>query len=105
VYLVMYSIFVVSYVSIIVSGTHENPLSTSPPNVGDDFFIAKLTATGNLIWLKTFHSLMSNGCNVSNIRYAWLAEGVAGELYIGATIPNCPFPRYLVVFKLGNAGN
>ena len=99
------SISVLSDGSIIVSGVHENPLSTSPPTVNEDFFMAKLTATGNLVWLKTFHSLMGNGCTNSNIRYAWVAEGANGDLYIGATIPNCPDPRYLLVFKLNNAGD
>ena len=98
-------ISVLSDGSIIVSGVHENPLSTSPPTVNEDFFMAKLTATGNLVWLKTFHSLMGNGCTSTNVRYAWVAEGANGDLYVGATIPNCPEPRYLAVFKLNSAGN
>jgi gliding motility-associated-like protein len=98
-------ISVLSDGSIIVSGVHENPLSTSPPTVNEDFFMAKLTATGNLVWLKTFHSLMGNGCTTSNVRYAWVAEGANGDLYVGATIPNCPEPRYLAVFKLNSTGN
>ena len=99
------SIFVLSDGSIVVSGWHNNPLSTTAPTPTVDFFIAKLTAAGALVWLKTFHSLMGNGCTTSNIRYVWTAEGVNGELYFGGTIPNCPDPRYLVVFKLDNAGN
>lgn len=91
--------------SIVVSGWHDNPLSTTAPTPTVDFFVAKLSATGNLVWLKTFHSLMGNGCTTSNIRYAWVAEGSAGELYIGGTITNCPDPRYTVVFKLNSAGN
>jgi gliding motility-associated-like protein len=103
--LIAESISVLSDGSILISGWHDNPLSSSSPTPTVDFFIAKLTANGDLTWLKTFHSLMGNGCTTSNIRYAWAAEGVAGELYIGATIPNCPDPRYLLVFKLNNAGN
>jgi gliding motility-associated-like protein len=91
--------------SIIISGWHDNPLSTSPPTATVDFFVAKLTATGNLTWLKTFHSLMGNGCTTSNIRYASVAEGDNGDLYVGATISNCPDPRYTVVFKLNSGGN
>ena len=99
------SISILSDGSIIVSGEADNPLSASPPNPTVDFFIAKLTAGGNLVWLKTFHSLMGSGCTTSNIRYAWVAEGANGDLYLGATIPNCPEPRYLVVIKLNNAGD
>lgn len=99
------SISVLSDGSIIVSGWIDNPLSTSPPTATVDFFIAKLSANGSLIWLKTFHSLKGNGCTTSNIRYAWVAEGANGDLYIGATIPNCPDPRFLLVFKLNSAGD
>src|SRR5688572_9390763 len=91
--------------SILVTGWHDNPLSTSPPTATVDFFAAKLTANGLLVWLKTFHSLMGNGCTTSNIRYAWVAEGNNGDLYLGATIPNCPEPRYLLVFKLNSSGD
>ncbi len=91
--------------SIIVSGWHNNPLSTTPPTPTVDFFVAKLTSVGNLVWLKTFHSLLGNGCTTSNIRYAWVAEGVSGELYVGGTVTNCPDPRYTVVFKLNSAGS
>lgn len=99
------NIFVLSDGSMVVSGWHNNPLSTTAPTPTVDLFVAKLTAAGALIWLKTFHSLMGNGCTTSNIRYLWTAEGVNGEMYFGGTIPNCPDPRYLVVFKLDNAGN
>ena len=99
------SISVLSDGSIIISGWHDNPLSTSPPTATVDFFIAKLTPTGNLVWFKTFHSLLGNGCTSSNVRYARLAEGDNGDLYFGATIPNCPEPRYLAVFKLNSSGN
>ena len=99
------SISVLSDGSIVVSGWHNNPLSTIAPTPTVDLFVAKLTAAGALVWLKTFHSLMGNGCTTSNIRYVWTAEGVAGELYLAGTITNCPDPRYLVVFKLDNAGN
>ncbi|HEY5968165.1 MAG TPA: hypothetical protein VIU35_09305, partial [Chitinophagaceae bacterium] len=98
------SISVLSDGSILVSGWLDNPLSTSPPTATVDFFIAKLTANGLLVWLKTFHSLMGNGCTTSNIRYAWVTEGSNGDLYLGATIPNCPEPRYLLVFKLNSSG-
>ncbi len=98
-------ISVLSDGSIIVSGWHNNPLSTSPPTITVDFFVAKLTAAGTLVWLKTFHSLMGNGCTSSNIRYVWTAEGANGDIYFGGTIPNCPEPRWLVVFKLNSAGN
>ena len=91
--------------SIVVSGGHNNPLSTTAPTPTVDFFVAKLTSVGNLVWLKTFHSLLGNGCTTSNIRYAWVAEGVAGELYIGGTVTNCPNPRYTVVFKLNSGGS
>src|SRR5688572_15359944 len=91
--------------SILVTGWHDNPLSTSPPTATVDFFAAKLTANGDLLWLKTFHSLLGNGCTTSNVRYAWVAEGANGDMYIGATVPNCPEPRYLVVFKLNNSGD
>ena len=91
--------------SILASGWHNNPLSTTAPTATVDFFVAKLTSSGALVWLKTFHSLMGNGCTTSNIRYVWVAEGVNGELYLGGTIPNCPDPRYLVVFKLNSAGD
>ena len=91
--------------SILVSGWHNNPLSTTSPTPTVDFFAAKLTAAGAIVWLKTFHSLMGNGCTTSNIRYVWAAEGNNGELYLGGTIPNCPDPRYLVVFKLNSAGD
>ncbi len=50
------SISVLSDGSILVSGWLDNPLSTSPPTATVDFFIAKLTANGDLVWLKTFHS-------------------------------------------------
>ncbi len=99
------SISVLSDGSILVSGWLDNPLSTSPPTATVDFFIAKLTANGALAWFKTFHSLMGNGCTTSNIRYAWVAEGNNGDLYLGATIPNCPDPRYLLVFKLNSSGD
>ena len=98
-------ISVLSDGSIIVSGWHNNPLSTLSPTPTVDLFIAKLTAGGNLVWYKTFHSLLGNGCTTSNIRYVWTAEGASGELYFGGTIPNCPDPRYLVVFKLNSAGD
>jgi gliding motility-associated-like protein len=48
---------------------------------------------------------MGNGCTTSNIRYVWVAEGANGDLYLAGTIPNCPDPRYLVVFKLNSAGD
>ena len=99
------AISVLSDGSILVSGEYHNPLSTSPPTPTLDFFMAKLTATGDLVWLKTFHSSLGNGCTSSNIRYVSVAEGVNGELYLGGTVPNCPEPRYLVVMKLNNAGN
>lgn len=98
-------ISVLSDGSIIVSGWQNNPLSTTPPTPTVDLFIAKLTSGGNLVWFKTFHSLMGNGCTTSNIRYVWSAEGANGDLYFGGTIPNCPDPRYLVVFKLNSAGD
>ena len=91
--------------SILVSGWHNNPLSTISPTPTVDFFVGKLTAAGNLVWLKTFHSLIGNGCTTSNIRYVWVAEGDNGDLYLGGTIPNCPDPRYVVVFKLNSAGD
>lgn len=91
--------------SIIVSGWHNNPLSTTAPTPTVDFFVAKLTSVGNLVWLKTFHSLLGNNCTTSNIRYAWVAEGNSGELYVGGTVTNCPDPRYTVVFKLNSGGS
>ena len=99
------SIFVLADGSILISGWIDNPLSTVPPTATVDFFIAKLTANGTLVWFKTFHSLLGNGCTTSNIRYAWVAEGNNGDLYLGATIPNCPEPRYLLVFKLNSSGD
>ena len=99
------AISVLSDGSIIVSGGHNNPLSTSPPTATVDFFVAKLSSAGTLVWLKTFHSLMGNGCTTSNIRYVWTAEGANGDIYFGGTIPNCPDPRWLVVFKLNSAGD
>jgi hypothetical protein len=91
--------------SIIVSGWHNNPLSTTAPTPTVDFFVAKLSPAGGLAWLKTFHSLLGNGCTTSNIRYAWVAEGNSGELYVAGTVTNCPDPRYTVVFKLNSAGS
>jgi gliding motility-associated-like protein len=100
------AISILSDGSIIVSGTHENPLSTSPPNVGDDFFMAKLTSTGNLVWIKTYHLSLGNDCSLSNVRYAWVAEGPNADLYVGATVPPCSFfPGFIVVFKLNSAGD
>ncbi|MEI9911612.1 MAG: hypothetical protein WDO71_19355 [Bacteroidota bacterium] len=103
--LVAESIFELSDGSFIVTGTHTNPLSTEPGNINEDFFAAKITSTGGLIWYKTFHSLMENGCTSSNIRYVSVAEGLNGDLFLGGTIPNCPFPTHLVVFKLNSMGN
>lgn len=91
--------------SIIINGWHENPLSTSPPTVNIDFFVAKLSSLGSLIWLKTFHSLLGNGCTTSNVRYASIAEGVNGDIFLAGTIPNCPAPMHLLVFKISSAGN
>jgi len=99
-------ISVLSDGSIIVSGEIENPSSTSLPNLNEDYFIAKLTATGNLLWLKTYHLLLGNDCSLSNVRYAWVSEGANGDLYIGATVPPCSiFPGFTVVFKLNSAGD
>jgi gliding motility-associated-like protein len=98
------SIAVLSDGSILVSGWIDNPFSTSPPTATVDFFIAKLTTNGAIVWLKTFHSLMGS-CTTSNIRYAWVTEGSNGDLYLGATITNCYDPRYLLVFKLNSAGD
>jgi len=92
--------------SIIVSGEIENPSSTSPPNATVDYFIAKLTSIGNLVWLKTYHLLLGNDCSLSNVRYAWLSEGNNGDLYIGATVPPCViYPGFTMVFKLNSAGD
>ena len=98
-------ISVLSDGSIIITGWHDNPSSITPPTVNVDFFVAKLTSNGDLTWLKTFHSLLGLTCPTSNVRYAWVAEGSNGDLYLGATVPNCPWPSYLVVFKLNSAGN
>lgn len=100
------SVSVFSDGSILVSGEYVNPLSIVPPTVNRDFFIAKLTAGGSLVWLKTLHSLMGNGtCTTSNIRYAWTAEGTNGDIYLAGTIPNCPEPRFLFVMKMNSAGD
>src|SRR5207248_9059742 len=90
--------------AILVSGWHENVLSITPPTPGIDFFIAKLTSAGGLIWLNTFHSLLGNGCTTSNIRFASMAEGANGDIYVAGTAPNCPDPTYFVVFKINGAG-
>ena len=90
--------------SILVSGVHENTLSITPPTPNVDFFISKLSSTGNLIWLKTYHSLLGNSCTISNIRFPSFAEGANGDIYVAGTIYNCPLPMYLVVFKINSTG-
>jgi gliding motility-associated-like protein len=91
--------------SILATGEHINPLSTSPPNVNNDFFIAKLSSTGDLIWIRSYHSLIAGNCSNSNIRYMTLAEGANGELFFGATVPNCTVPSDLAVLKFSSTGD
>ncbi len=91
--------------TIVLNGWYDNPLSTTPPTPNVDFFVAKLTATGNLLWLRTFHSLLGNNCTISNIRYTTITEGRNGDFFIAGTISNCPQPTYSIVLKLSSAGN
>lgn len=91
--------------SILVTGQHENPLSTSAPNSTQDFFVAKISSIGDLLWYKTFHSSVAGNCSVSTIRYVSIAESPNGELYLGGTIPNCSIPMNLIVLKLSSTGD
>lgn len=91
--------------SIIITGAHHNSIYYVPPTEYQDFFVSKLTATGDLIWLKTFHSRLVLNCSSGNIYGASVAEGLNGDLLIGGTIKNCPSPAYLLVFKLNSTGD
>jgi hypothetical protein len=90
--------------SIIITGWYDNNLYYTPPAEYADFFITKLSATGNIIWFKTFHSQLNNNCTTNNIRFASIAEGANGDLLIAGTNWNCPYPKTLVVFKLNSNG-
>lgn len=90
--------------SIIINGWHDNPLSNAPPTPNVDFFVAKLTSSGDLMWLKTFHSLLGNNCTISNIRYTSITEGANGDFFVGGTVANCAYPKYLVVIKFNSLG-
>src|SRR5690606_10184992 len=63
----------------------------------------KLTSTGELTWIKTFHST-SVSCSTGNIRFLSVAEGANGDLYFAGTLWNCPWPKDLVTFKLSSDG-
>lgn len=90
--------------SIIITGWYDNNLYRVPPTEYSDFFVTKLSATGNIIWFKTFHSQLNNNCSTNNIRFASVAEGANGDLVIAGTNWNCPYPKTLVIFKLNNSG-
>ena len=89
--------------SIIVTGWHDNAKYTATQD-SSDFFVSKLTATGNELWFKTYHSLLNNQCTTNNIRFASIAEGDNGDLLLAGTIVNCPSPWYLVAMKLNSSG-
>lgn len=89
--------------SIIICGEHDNKLNYVPTNY-TELFIAKLTSVGNLLWLKTFRTLLSNNCSSTNIYIGDIAEGANGDLLFAGTNWNCPYPKHLIVFKLNSIG-
>ncbi|HEX6193914.1 MAG TPA: T9SS type B sorting domain-containing protein [Chitinophagaceae bacterium] len=90
--------------SIIISGTHDNSLGFVPNSNYTDFFIAKLTPAGDIIWLKTYHAQLANVCSSTSVRYITVAEGLNGELIFAGSLVNCPWPSYLTVFKTNSSG-
>jgi gliding motility-associated-like protein len=90
--------------TIIITGWHSNSLYYVPPTNYQDVFVAKLTSTGDIIWLKTFNSLLNNNCSTNNLRNISVSEGINGDLLLAGTMWNCPLPKYLVVFKLNSSG-
>lgn len=89
--------------SIILTGNHDNSFYHTTPVSYQDFFICKLTAIGDLVWLKTFHSSMFL-CSTSNVYETKITDGLNGDILLGGTIFNCPFPKSLFVCRINNAG-
>ncbi len=89
--------------SIVITGTHENQLNWVTPDY-NEMFMAKLTAAGDLSWLKTYRNLIVLNCTATNLIYGNITECAGGDLVVTATAMNCPLPKALVVFKVNNSG-
>ena len=89
--------------SIFISGDYlkagvngNNPFPT--------MMISKLRSTGDIIWSKTYQSVLST-CNYVPVRITAIAEGINNEILFGASLSNCPYPQFQVVGKLSSQGS
>ena len=69
-----------------------------------DMLIAKLSATGDILWSKTFLSRLGTTCAVLSIQLRDVAEGQNGELFFTGFHMNCPSPMYMIVFRTNSNG-
>jgi gliding motility-associated-like protein len=91
--------------SIVLSGTHSNVVYYTTGNEYSDFFVCKLSAAGNMTWMKTFHQKLPSSCTSVNVYESSIGEGKNGDILISGTIWNCPLPKYLLAMKLNSAGD
>lgn len=80
--------------SIITAGNYND----------NDFFVSKLSSFGEMTWFKVFHSPLIVNCSSGNVYEISINEGLSGDVLVGGTIWNCPYPKYLLAFKLNSSG-
>jgi gliding motility-associated-like protein len=91
--------------SLVVAGDYNNELFYQPNRSYYDALVMKLTADGALIWSKTFHSTQTTCTNSTSVYIQSIDEGRDGELLLGGTVINCPYPLFELAVKLDAAGN
>src|SRR5690242_16584897 len=99
----VYRAFELNDGSILLTGDVEVPM---PVNGRSDFMMLRITATGSLIWEKTFATrLWDVDTTNGSIEIFDCKQDVAGNLYLGGDVRHFGPSRAALAFKMDLAGN
>ena len=85
----------------IISGTYDNSAFDAAPGA----MVAKLSASGNTVWVKTFKSqtLVCTDGNLSIIPMQ-IAEGANGDIFLSGSVLDCFLARHSLICKFNSSG-
>ncbi len=93
--------------SIIISGFFDNGIPGTTTDQPVDVTVLKLTAAGDQVWRKTYHSTAQHNVP-DNMIYAWsIAESPTGDLLLAGTIflHGSSLEERLIVWRISNIGD
>lgn len=87
--------------NLIISGSFDNETVSGSISA----MAAKLTASGGLIWVKTFISAtLVCGAGSTRLTPNQITEGANGDILIAGFVTNCSISQYTVLYKLNSSG-